>query len=72
MSWFRKIRTMSLPVSKNLAVDNRLRSYLKRYDNQVSINFLDSIAILSVNLIKAEAPKQKPEPVMWYGYYPAE
>ena len=65
-------RLQNLLTSKNLAVDNRLRSYLKRYDNQVSIDFLDSIAILSVNLIKAEAPKQKPEPVMWYGYYPGE
>ena len=65
-------RLQSLLTSKNLAVDSRLRMYLKRYDNQVSIDFLDSIAILSVNLIKAEAPKQKPEPVMWYGYYSGE
>ncbi len=65
-------RLQNLLTSKNLALDNRLRSYLKRYDNQVSIDFLDSLAILSANLIKAEAPRQKPEPIMWYGYYSAK
>lgn len=63
-------RLQSLLTSKNLALDNRLRSYLKRYDNQVSIDFLDNIAILSINLVKAEVPVEKPIPVMWYGYYP--
>lgn len=63
-------RLQNLLTSKNLALDNRLRSYLKRYDNQVSLDFLDSIAILSTNLIKAEAPVHKPDPIMWYGYYP--
>lgn len=46
-------RLQNLLTSKNLALDNRLRSYLKRYDNQVSLDFLDSIAILSTNLVKA-------------------
>ncbi len=62
-------RLQSLLTAKNLAVDNRLRSYMKRYDNQVSIDFLDSLAILSVNLVKNEVPARKPVPVMWYGYY---
>lgn len=62
-------RMQSLLTSKNLALDNRLRAYLKRYDNQVSIDFLDNLAILSVNLIKAEAPKQALNPIMWYGYH---
>jgi superfamily II DNA/RNA helicase len=62
-------RLQNLLTSKNIALDNRLRSYLKRFDNQVSVDLLDSLAILSVNLIKAEAPIQKPEPIMWYGYY---
>jgi len=44
--------------------------YLKRYDNQLSIDFLDSIGMLCINLIKAGAPEQKPAPVMWDGYYP--
>lgn len=65
-------RLQNLLTSKNLALDNRLRSYLKRYDNQVSLDFLDSIAILSTNLVKAEAPAHKPDPVMWHGYYPGE
>lgn len=65
-------RLQNLLTTKNLAVDNRLRSYLKRYNNEISIDFLDSIAILSVNLIKAEAPKKRPEPNMWYGYHARE
>ncbi len=62
-------RMQNLLTAKNLAVDNRLRAYLKRYNNEVSFDFLDNLAILSVNLIRAEAPKRKPDPVMWYGYY---
>lgn len=62
-------RMQNLLTSKNLALDNRLRAYLKRYDNQVSTDFLDNLAILSVNLIKAEAPKQTLNPIMWYGYH---
>lgn len=46
-------RLQSLLTSKNLAVDNKIRAYLKRYDNDVSMDFLDSMAILSINLIKA-------------------
>ncbi len=53
-----------------LTNDGKKGTYLKRYDNQVSIDFLDNLAILGVNLIKAEAPRQKPTPVTWYGYYP--
>ncbi len=63
-------RLQNLLTSKNLALDNRLRAYLKRHDNNVSIDILDSLAILSVNLIKAEVSKKKPEPIIWYGYYP--
>lgn len=62
-------RLQNLLTAKNLALDNRLRAYLKRYDNQISIDFLDNLAILSVNLIKAEAPREVPAPVMWYGYH---
>lgn len=62
-------RIQNLLTTKNLALDNRLRAYLKRYDNQVSIDFLDNLAIMSANLIKAEAPKQTINPIMWYGYH---
>ena len=48
-------RLQSLFTSKTLLWINRFRSYLKRYDNQISIDFLDNIAILSINLVKAEA-----------------
>ena len=40
-------RLQNLLTSKNLPLDNRLRAYLKRYDNQVSIDFLDILAILA-------------------------
>ncbi len=62
-------RLQNLLTSKNLALENRLRSYLKRYDNQVSLDFLDSLAILSVNLVKDGATEKKPDPEMWFGYY---
>ena len=62
-------RLQNLLTSKNLALENRLRSYLKRYDNLVSLDFLDSLAILSVNLVKSETNEKKPKPEMWFGYY---
>jgi len=65
-------RMKSLLTSRNLAVDNRIRTYLKRYDNQVSIDLLDTLAILSANLIKNELPQESPDPVLWFGYHHAE
>ncbi len=65
-------RMQNLLTAKNLAVDNRLRSYLKKYNNQIDIDFLDSLAILSVNLSKAEIVRHKPKPIMWYGYHSKE
>lgn len=62
-------RLQNLLTSKNLALENRLRSYLKRYDNQVSLDFLDSLAILSVNLVKSDGSEKKPDPEMWFGYH---
>lgn len=62
-------RLQNLLTSKNLALENRLRTYLKRYDNVVSLDFLDSLAILSVNLVRDGVSEQKPDPEMWFGYY---
>lgn len=62
----------NLLIAKNLAVDNRLRSYLKKYNNQIGIDFLDTLAVLSVNLLKEVKVYQKPKPVMWYGYHSQE
>src|SRR3990172_4259857 len=62
-------RIKTLLTSRNLALDNRIRNYLKRYDNQISIDLLDTLAILSANLIKNETPQKPPEPVLWFGYY---
>ncbi|MGD0281431.1 MAG: helicase-related protein [Dissulfurispiraceae bacterium] len=65
-------RIKSLLTSRNLAVENRIRNYLKRYDNQVSVELLDTLAILSANLIKNEIPKGSPDPVLWFGYHSDE
>jgi uncharacterized protein YaaR (DUF327 family) len=62
-------RLQNLLTSKNLALENRLRTYLKRYDNVVSLDFLDSLAILSINLVRDGGSEQKPDPEMWFGYY---
>jgi len=62
-------RIKSLLTSRNLAVDNRIRNYLKKYDNQVSLDLLDTLAILSANLIKNELPQESPDPVLWFGYH---
>lgn len=65
-------RIKSLLTSRNLAVENRIRNYLKRYDNQVSLDLLDTLAILSANLVKNEKPLETPEPVLWFGYHSEE
>lgn len=62
-------RIKSLLTSRNLAVDNRIRNYLKRYDNQISIDLLDTLAILSANLIKNELPQESPDPALWFGWH---
>ena len=62
-------RMKSLLTSRNLAVDNRIRNYLKRYDNQISIDLLDTLAILSANLIKNELPQESPDPALWFGWH---
>lgn len=61
-------RMQNLLTGRNLAVDNRLRAYLRRNDNQVSLDFLDSLAIQSVHLVKQLEPLNAPDPVIWFGY----
>ncbi len=65
-------RIKSLLTSRNLSVENRIRNYLKRYDNQVSLDLLDTLAILSANLVKNEATHESPDPVLWFGYHSEE
>lgn len=64
-------RMQALLTGRNLAVDNRLRAYLRRNDNRVSLDFLDSLAIQSVHLVKQLEPHTAPDPVLWFGYYSA-
>lgn len=52
-----------------LPFENRLRGFLRRNDNKVSIDFLDNLAIFSDSLLKNNEPAEIPEPVFWYGYY---
>jgi len=40
-----------------------------RYDNQISIDLLDTLAILSANLIKNELPQESPDPALWFGWH---
>ncbi|MBW6486247.1 MAG: DEAD/DEAH box helicase family protein [Syntrophobacterales bacterium] len=65
-------RMQRLLTGRNLSVDNRLRAYLRRNDNRVSLDFLDSLAIQSVHLVKQLEPHNAPDPVIWFGYYSAE
>jgi len=62
-------RIKSLLTSRNLAVENRIRNYLKRYDNQISVDLLDTLAILSASLVKNETPPESPDPILWFGYH---
>lgn len=55
-----------------LPFENRLRSFLRRNDNKISIDFLDNLAIISNSLLKNNQPADIPEPVFWYGYYNIE
>ena len=62
-------RLQKLITSRNLTFENRLRSFLKTNEGQVSVDLLDTLAIQSVHLVKDEVTEPQPEPVMWYGYY---
>ncbi|MBL0047513.1 MAG: DEAD/DEAH box helicase family protein [Bacteroidetes bacterium] len=62
-------RLQKLITSRNLAFENRLRSFLKTNEGQVSVDLLDTLAIQSVHLVKDESTVPQPEPVMWYGFY---
>ena len=65
-------RLQKLITSRNLAFENRLRSFLKTNDQQVSVDLLDTLAIQSIHLVKDEASEPMPDPIMWYGYYDLE
>lgn len=62
-------RMINLLTSRNLAFEHRLRAYLKRNDNLVGMDFLNTLAIICVSLVKQQTKQDKPEPIMWYGYY---
>lgn len=65
-------RLQKLITSRNLAFENRLRSFLKINNQQVSIDLLDTLAIQSVHLVKDEATVPQLNPIMWYGYYASD
>ncbi len=62
---FKREKNWKLITSRNLAFENRLRSFLKTNDQQVSIDLLDTLAIQSVHLVKDEATVTQPDTVMW-------
>lgn len=65
-------RLQKLITSRNLAFENRLRSFLKINNQQVSIDLLDTLAIQSVHLVKDEATVPQLNPIMWYGFYASD
>ncbi len=62
-------RLKNLLTTNNRAMEGRIRSYLRRYDNQVSLDLLDTLAILSANMMKNQPPEEAPEPELWFGYH---
>lgn len=62
-------RLQKLITSRNLAFENRLRSFLKSNEGRVSVDLLDTLAIQSVHLVKDEIATPQPDPEMWFGFY---
>lgn len=62
-------RLQKIITSRNLAFENRLRSFLKVNEQVVTLDLLDTLALQSVHLMKDEVAPPQPEPIMWYGYY---
>lgn len=62
-------RLQKIITSRNLAFENRLRSFLKVNEQEVTLDFLDTLALQSVHLIKDVPVNPEIEPIMWYGFY---
>lgn len=60
---------MLLSRQNYLPLENRLRNFVRRNNNKVTIDFIDNLAIISNHLINNDKPEVLPEPVFWYGYY---
>ena len=60
---------MLLSRQNYLPLDNRLRNFIRRNDQKVTIDFLDNLAIISNHLLNNDKPEILPEPLFWYGYY---
>jgi len=65
------INRMRMLLSKQnyLPLENRLRTFVRRNNGKVSIDFLDNLAIISNHLLNNDKPEDVPEPIFWYGYY---
>jgi len=66
-----RMRTL-LSRQNYLPLENRLRNFVRRNDGKVTIDFLDSLAIISNHLLLNEKPEEIPTPVFWFGYYNKE
>jgi superfamily II DNA or RNA helicase len=64
-------RIRKLLTSNSISLDNKLRNYLKASDYQIGIDFLDNLAILSINMVQNLVEETPPNPELWFGYYPA-
>lgn len=60
---------MLLSRQNYLPLENRLRNFIRRNNDKVSIDFLDNLAIISNHLLNNDKPETLPEPIFWYGYY---
>ncbi len=65
-----RIRTVL--TSTNIAFENKLRSYLKRFDNQISLDLLDTLVFFSIDFVRETQQPKLPEPELWFGYYSKE
>ncbi len=56
----------------NIAFENKLRSYLRKFDNQITIELLDALSFFSIDFIRESTPPTPPDPTLWFGYYGKE
>jgi len=66
------LRIRTVLTSTNIAFDNKLRTYIKRYNNQVSLELLDTLVYFSVDFITETQQPTLPDPELWFGYYAKE
>jgi len=66
-------RIRKILLSKNIAVDKKLRRLLQNYNNQICFDLLDDIQMQANNILKTENEEieknQIVKPSIWFGFY---